>query len=92
MINAVLIIVLTAMIAFLAVSDAKYMLENKQAISRINDMLAALAKNMADISERTNSLEDFEALLKQQFGENKHIDYWTSVMEYNPYTVKEKDK
>ena len=49
-------------------------------------------KRYADICLRLDSLEDYMRMIKSETENDRHQDYWASVMNYNPLIKKEGEK
>jgi len=56
------------------------------------DMLVHLSQVVAELGERADSLEDYMKMIKSETENEKHPDYWASVMNYNPFHQKETEK
>lgn len=94
--SAVAITALSAYVLYARFMIKKILKIHNQTIDKHNDMLSSLTSDIVArfgaMNERISSVEDFEAMLKQELVQEKHKDYWVSVMDYNPFTAKEKDK
>ena len=49
-------------------------------------------KRYADLRSSIEALEDYVKMIKSETENEKHPDYWASVMNYNPYLQKETEK
>ena len=87
-IGAALITALFAYVLYMRFMLLKTMELLKMTVDKHNEMLISLTdsvvKRLETVNERIGSLEDFEALMKQQMGGEQYTDYWQSVMNYNP--------
>lgn len=93
---AVFITALFAYVLYVRFMVLKTMELLKMTVDKHNEMLISLTdsvvKRFETVNDRLASLEDFEAMIKQQLGGEQHADYWSSVINYNPLIPKENDK
>lgn len=50
------------------------------------------AEFTADLAERVDGVEDYVKMIRSETENDKHSDYWASVMNYNPLIEKEGEK
>ena len=53
------------------------------------DRIVHLSSVVSELSEKVDALEDYMKMVRSESENDKHKDYWESVMEYNPYLHKE---
>ncbi len=59
---------------------------------KLEDMIVKNAQFTAELSDRVDGLEDYMKMIKSETENDKHADYWASVMNYNPFIEKEGEK
>ena len=61
-------------------------------LDRQEDMIIKTAETTAELSDRVDGVEDYMKMLRSETENDKHSDYWASVMNYNPFIKKEGEK
>ena len=61
-------------------------------IRQNKDMIVKSAEFTAELSDRVDSVEDYVKIIRSETENDKHSDYWASVMNYNPFIEKEGEK
>ena len=61
-------------------------------ITKNQDRIIKCAEHLADLSNRMDSVEDYVRAIKSETENDKHADYWASVMNYNPLLQKGESK
>jgi hypothetical protein len=59
---------------------------------QLEQMIIKNAEYTAELSERLDAAEDYMKMIRSETENDKHADYWASVMNYNPYIEKEGEK
>ena len=68
-------------------------IKNNEACIKSNETrIVKSAEYMADIVNRLDAAEDYMRMIRSETENDKHADYWASVMNYNPYIEKEGEK
>ena len=94
--SAAAIVALSAYVAYMRVMVLHTLDIHNATFEKYDTRFASISSNtvkeLAALRDRIASVEDFEAMIKDQLGGEQHSDYWTSVMNYNPYIKKEDGK
>lgn len=61
-------------------------------IQQKEDLIIKSAEFTAELSDRIDSVEDYVKIIRSETENDKHADYWASVMNYNPFIEKEGEK
>jgi len=64
----------------------------EEKLDRMEDMIIKNAGATAELSDRVDGLEDYVKMICSETENDKHKDYWQSVMDYNPFIEKEGEK
>ena len=64
----------------------------EEKLDRMEDMIIKNAGATAELSDRVDGLEDYVKMIRSETENDKHKDYWQSVMDYNPFIEKEGEK
>lgn len=56
------------------------------------DRTVHMSSVISELSEKVDALEDYMKMVRSESENDKHKDYWESVMEYNPLIHKEPEK
>lgn len=92
MIYAVCIVVVFCIFTatqFMLYSQIKTLKEKDE---NLEQMIVKDAEYTADLSVRLDAAEDYMRMIRSETENDKHADYWASVMNYNPYIEKEGEK
>jgi len=65
---------------------------NTAKIENNEDRLIKSAECIAELADRIDSVEDYMKMIRSETENDKHKDYWQSVMDYNPLIEKEGEK
>ena len=61
-------------------------------LDRQETMIIKNAELTAELADRMDGVEDYVKIIRSETENDKHSDYWASVMNYNPYLQKEGEK
>lgn len=95
MILYILTIILFALVVILSFFNAKHKMEiTRLEVKHDNtqDMIIHISQIITELEGRIEGVEDYVKMIKSETENEKHSDYWASVMNYNPYLKKETDK
>lgn len=86
--NSVLLISII-FVEWYVVSKIKKFLQRTDALE---NLIVKNASFTAELSDRVDGLEDYVKMIRSETENDKHKDYWQSVMDYNPFIEKEGEK
>ena len=64
----------------------------KKKCKDLEEMIVKSAAFTAELSDRVDGVEDYVKMIRSETENDKHADYWASVMNYNPFIEKEGEK
>lgn len=64
----------------------------RKEIQNKEDLIVKSAEFTGNLADRMDSVEDYVRIIKGETENDKHADYWASVMNYNPFIEKEGEK
>lgn len=85
-------LVLSVVLTFVAKDHGRTIEELRKECENNRDMIVNMSKIVSDLSDRVDGLEDYVKMIRSETENDKHSDYWASVMNYNPFIEKEGEK